>query len=106
VGLASLLLSVLRALQAQAQMLPTFRPEAPAPARIQFSLGRAHPVYDALGPDLAATYDPLYAWYVRVPDLSRFVQRVAPALERRLSRSVMEGYTGELRIEFYLVVCG
>jgi hypothetical protein len=101
VGLASLLPSVLRALQAQAQTLPTFRPESPAPARIQFALGRAHPVYDALGLELAATYDPPYAWYVRVPDLPRFITTIAPALERRLAESVVAGYTGELRMDFY-----
>jgi hypothetical protein len=99
--LAALLPSVLRALQAQAPATPTLRPDPPAAARLLFAFGRAHSVYEALGPELAATYDPPYAWYVRVPDLPRFVQRIAPALERRLAGSIVDGYTGELRMDFY-----
>ncbi len=101
VGLPSVLPSVLRALQTQAPSTLTSRPDPPAPVRIAFVLGRAHPVYDALGPALAATYDPPYAWYVRVPELPRFIQHIAPALERRLADSIVAGYTGELRINFY-----
>jgi hypothetical protein len=99
-SLAAVMPSVLRALQAQAQELSTFRPDPPAPARIAFSLGRQHPAYDVLGP-AAATYDPPYAWYVRVPDLPGFIRQIAPALERRLAASAAAGHTGELRLNFY-----
>ncbi|MCI0546213.1 MAG: GNAT family N-acetyltransferase [Candidatus Rokubacteria bacterium] len=42
-----------------------------------------------------------YAYYVRVPDLPRFVMRVAPVLERRLAESPLVGHTGELTLGFY-----
>jgi len=101
VCLPGVLPSVLRALQAQAPSTLTSRPDPPEPVRIAFVLGRTHPVYDALGPALAATYEPPYAWYVRVPELPRFIRHIAPALERRLAESIVSGYTGELRIDFY-----
>ncbi len=101
VALPPLLPSVLRALQAQAPGLMIRRAGMPAPARIMFALGAEHPVYDALGPQLAATCEPPYAWYVRVPDLPRFIRHIAPALERRLVGSIVAGYSGELRLDFY-----
>jgi len=38
---------------------------------------------------------------VRVPDLPAFLRRVTPVLERRLSHSVVAGYSGELTTDFY-----
>jgi hypothetical protein len=101
ISLPAVMPSILRALQAQAPTTLTFRPNPQTPVRIVFALGRTHPVYDALGPALAATYEPPYAWYVRVPELPRFIWHIAPALERRLADSIVAGYTGELRINFY-----
>jgi hypothetical protein len=42
-----------------------------------------------------------YAWYVRVADVPKFIQLLAPVLERRLATSVVAGYSGELRFDFY-----
>ena len=100
VALHAVLRPVLRALRA---LEPTFgvgADEQPA-TRIMLDLGAAHPLYEALGRSLAARCDPPGAWYVRVPDLPRFVRHVAPALERRLAASAVAGYTGELRLDFY-----
>jgi hypothetical protein len=100
VPLVSALPSVLRGLRAQAETMPTFnRPNTPPASKIAFGLEAAHPVYEALG-NLASS-DPPYAWYVRVPDLPRFMRQIAPALERRLAGTIVEGYTGELRFDFY-----
>jgi len=101
VSLPAVMPSVLRALQAQAPTTLTFRPNPRTPVRIVFALGGTHPVYDALGPALAATHEPPYAWYVRVPELPRFIRHVAPALERRVADSIVAGYNGELRLNFY-----
>jgi hypothetical protein len=101
VALPTVLPSLLRALQAQALELPASKPDGPLAARIAFALFGSHPVYDALGAGLSADIEPPYAWYVRVPDLSRFIQRIAPALERRLAESSASGYTGELTLDFY-----
>ena len=65
-----------------------------------FGLGVAHPVYEAMADRLPRTRDP-YAWYVRVPDLPRFLLHITPVLERRLAESVAAGHTGKLKISFY-----
>ncbi len=43
----------------------------------------------------------VYAWYLRVADLGRFIRHVAPVLERRLEGSGANRYTGSLKIGFY-----
>lgn len=67
---------------------------------IAFSLGAAHPVYEALGEQLEKQRPP-YAWYIRVPDLPVFLRHIGPVLEKRLAASVMAGHTGMLRLSFY-----
>jgi predicted acetyltransferase len=67
---------------------------------ISFSLGEAHPLYEALGDDLERPIKP-YAWYVRVPDVPAFLRHIAPALERRLAGSVLAGHTGTTKVNFY-----
>jgi Acetyltransferase (GNAT) domain len=91
---------ILRALHAQGLQMPA-RPGAEALSRIAFMLGRWHPVYDALGKELANAKEAPYAWYVRVPDLPKFIRQIAPALERRLAGSLVAGYSGELKFDFY-----
>ncbi len=67
---------------------------------IQFALGREHPVYDAIPELLPRTQIP-YGWFIRVPDVPRFIRHIAPALEARLARSAVAGYTGELKVSEY-----
>ena len=97
---AAVLPSVLRALQAHAERVPTTKPDLPPADRLVFGLEAAHPAYDVLG-SLGATYDPPYAWYVRVPDLPGFMRHIAPVLERRLAGSSVAGHSGELKLNFY-----
>jgi hypothetical protein len=101
VALPPLLPSVLRLLHAQALEMPSQRADDPAAARIMFAMAGSHLVYDALGERMVAAHEAPYAWYVRVPDLPRFIRQIGPALERRLATSMMSGYTGELKINFY-----
>jgi len=102
VSLAAALPSVLRAVEAGADTVLVNPGASARPAdSVLFGLGRAHPVYEALGDLLPPPVTPPYAWYVRVPDLPRFMLRVAPALERRLSNSALAGHTGELTLDFY-----
>jgi hypothetical protein len=65
-----------------------------------FNLGEQHPVYEVMEDKLPVLRKP-YAYFMRVPDLSAFLNHVKPALEKRLSESVAVGYTGELKIGFY-----
>ncbi len=65
-----------------------------------FALGESHPVYDLFGERLPEK-PRSYAWYVRVPDLPRFLMHIAPALEKRLAESPAVGYTGQQCMSFY-----
>ncbi len=65
-----------------------------------FSLGETHPVYDVFRERLPEIHHS-YAWYLRVPDLPRFLRHITPALELRLAGSPACGYTGQPRISFY-----
>lgn len=67
---------------------------------LEFALGLEHPFYQAARTRLATERKP-YAYYLRVPDVPRFVRHVAPVLERRLGRSVATGYSGEMKLSFY-----
>jgi GNAT superfamily N-acetyltransferase len=67
---------------------------------IYFSMGREHPVYDAV-PDLLPRTRLPYGWYIRVADVPRFVRHIALVLDTRLACSTMAGYSGELKISEY-----
>jgi hypothetical protein len=107
VPLVAVVPSVLRGVQALAEMTIPARPEIPPAGAVKFHLWNSdHPLRSALC-DLVpvsvthpySTYPDL--WYIRVPDLVRFVKHVTRALERRLASSAQAGYTGELAIDFY-----
>src|SRR3989442_4387525 len=83
VNLQAVLPPILRALAAQGQQLKA-KPGAEPLQEISFNLGVTHPVYDVLGSALPTRLVPPYAWYVRVPDVPRFLRHIAPVLERRL----------------------
>lgn len=99
--LPSVLPSVLRALAAQGPQLHTPNAKTPPFDRLLLGLGRTHPVYDALGEQLAPLYEPPYAWYVRVRDVPTLLRHLAPVLEARLAASPMAGLSDELRLDFY-----
>lgn len=63
-------------------------------------LGAAHPAYD-LFVDCLPVERKTSAWYMRVPDLPAFLRRIAPALEKRLARSALAGYSGQMKLNFY-----
>ncbi|MEI6291472.1 MAG: GNAT family N-acetyltransferase, partial [Chloroflexota bacterium] len=39
--------------------------------------------------------------YIRVPDLPAFLNRIKPVLESRIQNSLIPGFNGELKINFY-----
>lgn len=63
-------------------------------------LGQEHPVYAVLHDSLPRLRKP-YAWYVRVADLPGFIRHITPVLEKRLSNSPYQGYTGQIKLTFY-----
>jgi len=91
---------LLRALRAHAEHVAA-PPNAGPAEKIAFAMGVQHPAYAVLGKELAIEQEIPYAWYVRVPDLPRFLRHIAPALERRLASSPLSGYSGALKLNFY-----
>ena len=72
-------------------------------ASLTFVLGEHHPLYEAIPepPLYMLDRNDHYTFYVRVPDLPRFLRHVAPVLEQRLEDSVAAGHTGRLEVSFY-----
>lgn len=64
---------------------------------LAFVLGQDHPAYCALERELVPYSDP-YAWYIRVPDVRRFLETIRPVLEKRLEEGVMAGYSGSVNL--------
>jgi GNAT superfamily N-acetyltransferase len=91
---------LVRYLREEAQALNPSRAADKQLTNLTFNLGQAHPVYEALEPELEKQIRP-YGWYVRVPDIPAFLRHVAPALERRLAGSVLAGHTGTSKINLY-----
>jgi GNAT superfamily N-acetyltransferase len=101
-NLYAIMPALLRTLQAYGLQMPTSEGEKVEPlSEIHFILGRTHPIYNVLGNELAPKEEQPYCWYVRVPDLARFLTHISPALEQRLAVSEVAGYTGELKLDFY-----
>ena len=100
VNLQAMMPSILRALRAYGEKLPTTKPDVKAIENIKFFLYEKHPVYEALT-GLIDEPEPPYGWYIRISDLPKFIQHIAPALEQRLIGSVVANYTGELKLDFY-----
>ncbi len=65
-----------------------------------FSLGSEHPIYHVI-PERLPRITRSYAWYVRVPDVPAFILHIASVLEKRMQDSVVDGHTGELKLNFY-----
>ncbi|HEX9038705.1 MAG TPA: GNAT family N-acetyltransferase [Ktedonobacterales bacterium] len=104
--LTAVLPSALRGLRALAETTVPVRAETPPAGAVRIHVLGAHPLLNALGEVAPVTathpFSPFpYLWYIRVPDLPRFIQHVAPALEARLAESAQSGYTGELTLDFY-----
>ena len=79
----------------------TGAPTALRPAnQVQFLFGERHPAYTAAPRALARTVRP-GAWYVRIPNLPKFLLEVAPVLESRLAASAVADYSGQLTVSFY-----
>ena len=101
VGCLNHIRSLLRALWKKAESTPVVAEnDNPKAIGIHFMLGREHPFYQALPKDVIRK-EPPYAWYIRVPDLIAFLRHIQPALEKHLIGTVAEGYTGELKLNFY-----
>lgn len=93
--------SLLRAFCALGQQLPPMLPTMAPFREIVLALGRTHGAYEVLDEKLHARGEPIYAWYVRVEDVPQFLRHMTPLLEQRLADSILSGYSGELKFDFY-----
>jgi N-acetylglutamate synthase-like GNAT family acetyltransferase len=99
-NMQAVLPSILRTVAAQGVQLHA-KPGAEPLSEISFNLGITHPVYSVLGSALITGRHTPYAWYVRVPDVPRFLRHIATVLEKRLAESPLGRYNGELHITLY-----
>ncbi len=101
VGYLNLVLSLLRELWAKAQaMFATGDQSSQELHGLELALEQEHPVYRALSKNLVREMRPS-AWYIRVPDMVAFLRHIRPALEKHLVGTVAEGYSGELKLNFF-----
>ena len=91
---------LLQALRDLAPTLPTQQVQEPARS-LTFVLSPDHPLATILAETMATRVYPPSAWYVRVPDLPRFLLHIRSVLEHRLARSIFSGYNGDLTLDFY-----
>ena len=68
--------------------------------RLIFYLGYQHKAYEALGPQLGKQ-GKSYAWYIRIPNIPKFLMHIRPVLESRLANSVMSHHTGQHKVNLY-----
>ncbi len=94
-SLRAILPAVLRWLKGQAEMVAAAL-QKPLPI-LHFELGEQHPVFEAV-PELFHKTTPSYAWYVRVTDVPKFLNHIAPVLEKRLAQSALHGYSGTIKV--------
>jgi hypothetical protein len=97
--LRSIMSSVLRVLRPFAEAQAASQNKTLG-AQLFWKVGREHPVFEAI-PELMHKPRMPYGWYIRVADVPRFLMHIAPALEARLARSSMAGYTGEIHVNEY-----
>ncbi len=67
---------------------------------IQVTGDRSHPLAAAF-PGIFTRRPLDFYFYIRIPDLARFVLRIGPELERRLAASALARHDGSLRLNFY-----
>ena len=92
---------LLRAFRDYGQQTPATETNTKPFAELEIMLGRTHPLYTVLQDVLPMRAVPPYAWYLRVADLPGFIRHIAPILEARLATSLLSGYSGEVKIDFY-----
>ncbi len=100
VNVANVAPVMLRMVKEIGQSVPSDNPKQPL-TEINLRLGREHPLYDVVGAKMAVNFRNPYAWYIRIPDVSAFIHKIAPVLEERLTQSILVGYTGECKLDFY-----
>ena len=69
--------------------------------RIRQDMQPDHPIYIFDDGALGQPPERQYGWYVRVPDIASFIQKIATALEHRIANSIHAGFSGSLKIQLH-----
>jgi hypothetical protein len=96
----ALLPATMRWLKAQAEAAGSAAQKLVTPT-LHFEMGERHPSYDA-APELFHRNMGSYAWYIRVADVPKFINHIAPVLEERLAQSALNGFSGEFKVNEYV----
>jgi hypothetical protein len=67
---------------------------------LELALERDHPLYHAI-PKSHLREIKASPWYIRVPDMVALLRRIRPEMEKHLIGTVAEGYSGELKLNFF-----
>jgi len=92
---------VLRGIQSFTDDFYADLPDDKYPTRLRFDSGIHSSVHQLVVSTGGVKPKRIYAWYIRVADLPRFIKHIAPVLEQRLAGSGMNRFTGDLKIGFY-----
>jgi hypothetical protein len=71
------------------------------PTAITFELAHDHPALAWVRAHLGLP-QPRPDWYMRLPDLPAFIRRIQPVLEQRLAQSTLKGFSGEIKMTFFI----
>jgi GNAT superfamily N-acetyltransferase len=77
------------------------RDDPARPKAIRFVLAAEHPALRCMSKRISRSARSSYAFYVRVPDVVRLLERIRPVLDGRLATSPAAGHTGRLALDFY-----
>jgi hypothetical protein len=99
-SLRAVLPAALRWLKTQAEAAGAAA-QKPVTPTLHFEFGEQHPVFEA-APEAFHKITPSYAWYMRVADVPKFLNHIAPVLERRLAQSALNGFSGEIKVTEYV----
>jgi hypothetical protein len=101
-SLAQLIIPVLHAAK---ELIPTIHKVVlthPDVHTVEIQVDGNHPIQQLLiNRAISYQYDAPYTWYIRTPDMTKFLRHITPALERRIAQSVFKGYSGKLILSFY-----
>lgn len=67
---------------------------------LELALERNHPLYHVIPMDSLREIKPS-PWYIRISDIAGFLRWMRPALEKHLIGTPAEGYSGDLKLNFY-----
>ena len=92
---------LLRTLSAYGQQVPTVGESAKSFSGLFFNLGRSHPLFDVLRDSVPMPRGTALRLVFARADMPAFLRHIAPVLESRLAGSILPGYTGDVKVDFY-----